>query len=239
MWTSSSTAPPTSNLTRIVGGSTTTISNAPYLMQVWQKGSFICGGALIAPSFVVSAAHCFVGVKPGELTIVGGATLLSDRGVRRSVKKIIRSSSFSMRTLNRDVAVLKLSAPMTGANVEIIPLNNLKLTTKMSIKVSGWGLTNENSYNPSHKLRTVNVSILPKRKCSANYRKMLSLTPTMFCAAAPGKDACGGDSGGPAVCNGRLCGIVSFGYGCARSKYPGVYTSVRSVRSIIQKALQQ
>uniref|UniRef100_A0A1I8MZQ1 Peptidase S1 domain-containing protein n=1 Tax=Musca domestica TaxID=7370 RepID=A0A1I8MZQ1_MUSDO len=229
----------TQSLARIVGGTKTTINNVPYLVQLRQQGNFICGGTLVAPRFVVTAAHCVIGIRPGQLTVVGGATRLSQRGVRRAVRKVIRPSSFTMKNLSRDVAVLKLASPMRGSNTRPIALNTAKLSRNMSVRVSGWGLTKENSNRVSAQVRTVTVPIISKARCAANYRQLLTLTPTMFCAAAPGKDACTGDSGGPAVCNGRLCGVVSFGYGCARSNFPGIYTSIRSVQGIIRKALKQ
>ncbi|XP_075163704.1 seminase-like [Haematobia irritans] len=225
------------NLMRIVGGSETGIGNVPYLVQMWHKGVFTCGGALIAPRFVVTAAHCTVDLKPGQLTVVGGTSTLSGSGIRRGVTKIIRPKGFSMKNFNRDVAVLKLNSPLTGSNISTIPLNTQPLSVGMSLKVSGWGRINENANNVSNQLRTVTVPIVGKSRCAAQYRNYIPLTGSMFCAASPGKDACSGDSGGPAVCNGRLCGIVSFGKGCARSNYPGVYTSIRSVQSLIRSSL--
>lgn len=74
------------------------------------------------------------------------------------------------------------------------------------------------------KLRTVKLNIVDWDKCKEAYSSIL--TDRMVCAAAPGKDSCQGDSGGPLDSDGKLLGIVSFGQGCARPNYPGVYTNV-------------
>ncbi|XP_013097450.2 trypsin alpha-3 [Stomoxys calcitrans] len=227
------------DLKRIVGGSATSIANIPYVVQIRQDGNYICAGSLIRPQFVVTAAHCTVGLRPSQLIVVGGATTLAQTGVRRAVSKIIMPRGFSMNNFNRDVAVLKLRSPLTGSNIAPIALNTQGLTTSTSLRVSGWGRTSENASGVSTQLRTVIVPVVGKSRCTAQYRGYMALTSTMFCASAPGRDSCSGDSGGPAVSNGQLSGIVSFGRGCAQPNFPGIYTSIRSVRGIIQNALRQ
>lgn len=227
-------------LTRIVGGTKINIRNVPYLMQIWKGNSFICGGSLIAPRFVLSAAHCVVGVKPKQLKVVGGSSTLANGGVSRKVNKIIKPKTFSLRNLHGDVAVFKLAKPMTGPKIGIIPLYTGRLKAGMVMKVSGWGLVSENANGPAQHVRSVKVPTIAKNKCKVQYQDMLPLTETMYCASKPGvKDACSGDSGGPAVYKGKLAGIVSWGNGCARKEFPGVYTGVRSMMKFIQKAMRQ
>lgn len=62
----------------------------------------------------------------------------------------------------------------------------------------------------------------------------------MICASVLGKkDACMYDSGGPLVYQNEVCGIVSFGIGCASDKYPGVYTDVYKVAPFIEKTMKK
>lgn len=71
------------------------------------------------------------------------------------------------------------------------------------------------------------VPVVSDTDCRVSYG-VTDIADHMICAGLPegGKDACQGDSGGPLFANGTQYGIVSWGYGCARPDYPGVYTEV-------------
>lgn len=89
-------------------------------------------------------------------------------------------------------------------------------------------------------LRKVDVPVVARTTCAANYRPQgLSVTSDMFCAAFTqgGKDSCQGDSGGPIYSSDKtLQGVVSWGIGCAQAGYPGVYARVGAQRSFISGA---
>lgn len=82
----------------------------------------------------------------------------------------------------------------------------------------------------------VSVPIVSKSECGDAYKYMNEITDRMLCAGytSGGKDACQGDSGGPLTGDGILYGLVSWGYGCAKPNYPGVYTNVANLRSWIK-----
>lgn len=225
---------------RIIGGKKTTINKHKYIVSLrFTNGDFFCGGALVAKRYVVTAAHCMDGLKASNFYVHGGATHLTQSGVKRSVTKIVVPKAFNMQNVTMDVAVLKLSAPMVGRNIATIPLCSHPIYVNDWVTVSGWGLTNENGFTPSTQLRTVNVRLISTKKCRNSYRSVMKLSRTMMCASVPGtKDACTGDSGGPLVHKGQLCGIVSFGVGCARKNYPGVYTIVSYVKRFIRNAIK-
>ncbi|XP_065359808.1 seminase-like [Calliphora vicina] len=235
-------SPVSSDKFRIVGGSTTSITNHKYIVSLRLKtGKFFCAGSLVKARYVITAAHCVKGLTTRDLYIHGGVTYLKQTGVKRSVTKIMIPKTFSIKNGTMDVAVLKLNKPLKGSNIATIPLCSRIVLTNNWVTVSGWGFINESSYGPSQQLRTVNVRIISKEKCHRNYRGKFKMSSTMMCASVPGRrDACSGDSGGPLVYRKQLCGIVSLGMGCASKEYPGIYTVIRDkqVWSFINKALR-
>lgn len=230
--------------TRIVGGNATAIDNVKYIVFLRYRNRFMCGGTLISTTHVVTAAHC-VTKRSGAVftanlvTVHGGSTYKSQDGVVSTVKRIIVPSNFRNRNpLAMDVAILQLASPVTGTNIDTIGLCSNTLPVGAAVTVSGWGQTTVNGLS-SDQLRTVNVNMISRQKCIRSYRFQATISTTMICAARSGKDACSGDSGGPLIYNGELCGIVSWGIGCARSAYPGVYTAVNKVKTFIMNAMKE
>jgi Secreted trypsin-like serine protease len=118
-----------------------------------------------------------------------------------------------------------------GPNVKPIPLSKNPLRPGEIILVSGWGVTSEDG-ELANTLQKVEVPVVPQWECKLLYSYDV-LLDSMFCGGRAGRDSCQGDSGGPVVANGYLVGIVSWGEGCARPLYPGVYTSVEKLRKWI------
>uniref|UniRef100_A0A1I8PEC6 Peptidase S1 domain-containing protein n=1 Tax=Stomoxys calcitrans TaxID=35570 RepID=A0A1I8PEC6_STOCA len=224
---------------RIVGGQLTTISSVPYMVQIWNRGVFSCGGALISRNSVLTAAHCVEDGRPSDFTVVTGATKLTETGVRSKVSKLLIPKGYDSYSLHMDVAMIKLTTPITKGSAKTISFYNGTLSAGMEVQVSGWGLTKENG-SVSPQIRTVKFPIIKKSTCAKQYQYELPLTSTMFCAGTPGsKDSCSGDSGGPVIYKGLVCGIVSFGVGCARKGYPGVYTDTKVSRTFIVGAAKK
>ncbi|PSN46395.1 hypothetical protein C0J52_15912 [Blattella germanica] len=87
-------------------------------------------------------------------------------------------------------------------------------------------------------LKEVDVPIIGTVTCQ-HYYESDTVVETNICAGYDigEKDACGGDSGGPLICNGILMGLVSWGYRCAFPESPGVYTRVKSYLQWINKTV--
>uniref|UniRef100_A0A7N8Y7F0 Peptidase S1 domain-containing protein n=1 Tax=Mastacembelus armatus TaxID=205130 RepID=A0A7N8Y7F0_9TELE len=89
-------------------------------------------------------------------------------------------------------------------------------------------------------LQEVSIPIVSNTRCNAAYG---SITSNMMCAGLTqgGKDSCQGDSGGPLVSKNNTvwvqAGVVSFGYGCAKPNYPGVYTRVSQYENWINNQI--
>ncbi|XP_037955108.1 trypsin beta-like [Teleopsis dalmanni] len=205
---------------KIIGGTTTTISQAPFIIQLIRNGQTACGGVLIETNKVLTAAHCVAGITAADIQVLGGTTNLNSGGVRRKVTKIIRSKLYNTDDYNMDIAMLHLASALTGTNIATIALGTTPLADNVVTKVWGWGIADDGTQ--SNVLRVVDISTLSRTSCSEYY----SLTTSNFCAFTSGKDACFGDSGGPLTHNNKLYGLVSYGAGCGT--YPGVYTSIAS-----------
>ena len=98
------------------------------------------------------------------------------------------------------------------------------------LMASGWGkLSSESEYLPDT-LQKVRVPVVSDEECRQEYRQVAKISRSMLCAGyhQGGRDSCEGDSGGPLVDERmrKQVGIVSFGLGCARPNYPGIYTQV-------------
>ncbi|KAH8379702.1 hypothetical protein KR009_006658, partial [Drosophila setifemur] len=228
--------------TRVVGGDITTNEElGGYMIALRYSGKFICGGTLIHELIVLSAAHCFIG-RPdkSEWVADGGISTLSEIGERRQVVSIIKSAQFRESDMNMDVALVKLAEPMVGEHIGILELCSEHLRTGTVLRVSGWGMLEAGSSGPEQLLRTVTVPIVDKKQCREVYKVMTTLTDSMFCASVLGRqDACTFDSGGPLVYENQVCGIVSFGIGCASKTFPGIYTDVAYIKPFILKSMEK
>jgi secreted trypsin-like serine protease len=220
----------------VVGGDLAPAGRFPWMVRL----SMGCGGALTAPRVVLTAGHCVDGTGPDTgIRVTAGVTDLKDGTAitARSVS-VIRADGFRNETRGDDWALIKLDRAL---NLPTLDLTRSVVPAKAPVTVMGWGQTSENALRQQYKLRYATVPVVPDATCAKAYRKVgvKLVADEQICAGKPGVDTCQGDSGGPMVRKdgtGRWVqvGIVSWGLGCAREGYPGVYTQVSTFRATIK-----
>jgi secreted trypsin-like serine protease len=227
--------------TGVVGGDLVPDSRFPWMVRL----SMGCGGALTAPRVVLTAGHCVTGSGPDDsigvtagVTDLGSAAAITARSVR-----VIRAPGFRDETRGDDWAVIQLDHPIERPT---LPLTRGPAGDAGPFTIMGWGQISEVSLRQQTKLRYASVPIVPDRACAAEYKKagVQLVADEQICAGGHGADTCQGDSGGPMVRRNRSgdwaqVGIVSWGLGCARAGFPGVYSQVSTFRTAIRSATRK
>jgi len=239
--------------TRIVGGVSTEVNEYPWMVALAgssSSSSAFCGGSIIHEQYVLTAAHC-VAIMDGSEVVVVGEHQWSSSGestVRETftISEIISHENYSPNTMQNDVALLRLSRPITFSSkvAPVCPPEANNLYSNINAVVTGWGTTASGG-SLSDTLLEVTVPTMVNSKCQTNYAQYGSATITddMICAGLDegGKDSCQGDSGGPMIAKDssfyRQIGVVSWGYGCAYAGLPGVYARVTSQLSWISSEM--
>ncbi|XP_018580037.1 trypsin-3 [Anoplophora glabripennis] len=221
---------------RIVGGTDTTIEAHPYIVSLREYDSHVCGGSIISSTWILTAAHCLEG-PVSIYSIQAGSTVRNSGGQVIAISRVIIHENFSWITIDFDVALVQLASPITIAVARAITMapEGGPPAAGVTAVVTGWGHIAEGG-PAATVLQVVQVPIISQANCRIAYGEN-SITDRMFCAAVlgvGGRDACQFDSGGPLLANGVLTGIVSWGIGCARPNFPGVYASVPSLRAWIR-----
>ena len=237
---------------KIVGGQPARIDNWPW--QVWVVSSasdgqsLTCGGSIIAPRWILTAAHCLTddnGTHLADLGFEFSVVFGEDRPQTNPgvpVDRLIPHERFNRPTLANDIALIRLTRNIPGKrSIQLSSERTDRVFARPGLcaTVTGWGTTTEGGTG-SGTLQRADLPIVATGACNEAYPD--KVTSRNICAGYEqgGVDSCQGDSGGPLIVrhgeSNRYVqvGVVSWGYGCAQPGNPGIYTRVSEYISWIQ-----
>ncbi|KAM6158601.1 transmembrane protease serine 4 [Rhynchocyon petersi] len=219
---------------RVVGGEPASVESWPWQVSLQYNRQHICGGSILDPYWILTAAHCFRKHRdmPNWKVRVGSDQLSNFPSL--PVAKIFVIELNTIYPKEKDIALVKLQFPLTFSGTVrpiCLPFSDEELAPATPLWVVGWGFTEQYGGKMSDALLQASIQVIDSVRCNAEDAYQGEVTEKMLCAGVleGGVDTCQGDSGGPLMYQSdqwQVVGIVSWGHGCGGPSTPGVYTKV-------------
>ncbi|XP_017130421.1 phenoloxidase-activating factor 2-like [Drosophila elegans] len=243
-----------------VGPWQSTPGQYPWVVALFNKGSYFGGGSLISPRVVLTAAHQIFMAKltrTDDIKVRAGDWDLSSTSEafqheERWVTDVVYPDTYVFQNGSNNIALLFLDTPFElKPNIRTICLPQQdKSFDQRNCIVAGWGKSSYESAQYASIQKKLELSIEPRETCQDLLRRTqlgaaYELPDCSICAGGQlNKDACSGDGGFPLFCpmegyphRYEQAGIVSYGIECGRENVPGVYTNVAKFRDWIDEKL--
>ncbi|XP_050420468.1 phenoloxidase-activating factor 2-like isoform X2 [Adelges cooleyi] len=238
----------------------------PWMVSIREEDDYtlsrnsVCGGSLVHPKVVLTAAHCVYGKNPKSLVVRAGEwdTMTTNEPIPHQnikVDKIVMHEKYDDIMAYNDIALILVSKPFKlTENIRTICLPNTGFENGLErCFASGWGKDSKSVIRSNQAiLKKIELPIVPRSACLDELRKTrlgesFELHESFICAGGEdGKDTCDGDGGSPLMCpipeypdKFHQSGIVSWGIGCGQNNIPGVYTNVAKFRNWIDKQMNK
>ncbi|XP_014738363.1 PREDICTED: serine protease 57 [Sturnus vulgaris] len=231
---------------QIIGGKAAAPHSRPFIASIQMDGEHVCGGFLVWPKWVMTAAHCLIPRRSPSVRVVLGAHRLQEPEESQQIFSVVESIAhplYNPRAVDNDIRLLQLNRSATlNKYVKRIrlPSPHIDLKPGTVCYVMGWGDTSNFGDQPTELMET-NTTIVKRSLCRTLWRGKVSAN--MLCGASRNatlQGVCAGDSGGPLVFKDKVYGIVSFsGERCGDRRYPDIYTKISNYIEWVHHTVQR